>query len=76
MRWLSGALVGIRTPNLLIRSQMLYPIELRVLGLLKNQTENVFLKRVAKVRKISLNVKKISEKVIVVIFYRLNLFDS
>jgi hypothetical protein len=29
-----------------------------VLGLLKNQTENVFLKRVAKVRKISLNVKK------------------
>ena len=58
MRWLSGALVGIRTPNLLIRSQMLYPIELRVLGLLKNQTENVFLKRVAKVRKISLNVKK------------------
>ena len=26
----SGAPVGIRTPNLLIRSQMLYPIELRV----------------------------------------------
>ena len=27
----SGGPVGIRTPNLLIRSQMLYPIELRVL---------------------------------------------
>ena len=27
----SGAAVGIRTPNLLIRSQMLYPIELRLL---------------------------------------------
>ena len=26
---LSGALRGTRTPNLLIRSQMLYPIELR-----------------------------------------------
>jgi hypothetical protein len=26
----SGALVGIRTPNLLIRSQVLYPVELRV----------------------------------------------
>jgi hypothetical protein len=26
-----GAAVGIRTPNLLIRSQMLYPIELRLL---------------------------------------------
>ncbi len=29
----SGALVGTRTPNLLIRSQTLYPIELRVLWL-------------------------------------------
>jgi hypothetical protein len=27
-----GALERIRTPNLLIRSQMLYPIELRALG--------------------------------------------
>jgi hypothetical protein len=27
---LSGAAVGSRTPNLLIRSQMLYPIELRL----------------------------------------------
>lgn len=27
---LSSALVGSRTPNLLIRSQVLYPIELRV----------------------------------------------
>jgi hypothetical protein len=25
----SGVLVGIRTPNLLIRSEMLYPVELR-----------------------------------------------
>lgn len=25
-----GALVGIRTPNLLIRSEMLYPVELQV----------------------------------------------
>ncbi len=32
---LDGALVGIRTPNLLIRSQMLYPIELRVRACLK-----------------------------------------
>jgi hypothetical protein len=50
---------------------MLYPIELRVLGLFKIFTINVFLKRVAKVRKISLNVKKISEKVIAVIFLML-----
>ena len=28
--WRSCGLVGIRTPNLLIRSQMLYPVELRV----------------------------------------------
>ncbi len=28
---MAGAAVGIRTPNLLIRSQMLYPIELRLL---------------------------------------------
>jgi hypothetical protein len=28
--WLLGELVGIRTPNLLIRSQVLYPIELQV----------------------------------------------
>ena len=28
----SGAPVGIRTPNLLIRSQMLYPVELRAPG--------------------------------------------
>ncbi len=70
------ALVGIRTPNLLIRSQMLYPIELRVLGLFKDYTESVFLKRVAKVRRISLNVKKISEKVIAEIFNRLEIFDS
>ncbi len=27
---LSSALVGIRTPNLLIRSEMLYPIELQM----------------------------------------------
>ena len=27
----NGALVGIRTPNLLIRSQVLYPVELRAL---------------------------------------------
>ena len=27
---MAGAAVGIRTPNLLIRSQMLYPIELRL----------------------------------------------
>ena len=27
--YLSCALVGIRTPNLLIRSEMLYPVELR-----------------------------------------------
>jgi hypothetical protein len=27
---LYGALVGIRTPNLLIRSEMLYPIELQM----------------------------------------------
>ena len=31
-RLLSSAPVEIRTPNLLIRSQMLYPIELRVQG--------------------------------------------
>jgi hypothetical protein len=42
-----------------------------VLGLFKIFTINVFLKRVAKVRKISLNVKKISEKVIAVIFFML-----
>ena len=29
---ISGALGGSRTPNLLIRSQMLYPIELRALA--------------------------------------------
>ena len=29
---INGAPVGIRTPNLLIRSQMLYPVELRVRG--------------------------------------------
>jgi hypothetical protein len=29
---ISGAAVGTRTPNLLIRSQMLYPIELRLHG--------------------------------------------
>ena len=28
---INGALGGIRTPNLLIRSQKLYPVELRVL---------------------------------------------
>lgn len=31
--WTFCALVGIRTPNLLIRSQVLYPIELRMLSL-------------------------------------------
>ena len=36
---LSGALGGTRTPNLLIRSQMLYPIEPRALNLIcKNLT--------------------------------------
>ena len=33
-RNLSSALGGTRTPNLLIRNQMLYPIELRALNLL------------------------------------------
>ena len=47
-----------------------------MLGLLKDYTESVFLKRVAKVRRISLNVKKISEKVIAEIFNRLDIFDS
>ena len=28
--YVAGTPVGIRTPNLLIRSQMLYPVELRV----------------------------------------------
>ena len=66
-----SARVGIRTPNLLIRSQMLYPIELRMPDLFKIYIKNVFLKRVAKIRRISLKVKKISEKVIAEIFFML-----
>ena len=41
----SGAAVGIRTPNLLIRSQMLYPIELRLrVGLVKMPRNLSFVK--------------------------------
>ncbi|GEM_PF-2478427 len=41
-RLFSCALQGSRTPNLLIRSQMLYPIELGALG---NQNKSVILFR-------------------------------
>jgi hypothetical protein len=40
----TGAAVGTRTPNLLIRSQMLYPIELRLLQ--KEISKSSFLRSV------------------------------